>query len=297
MAHGPVRTALADFAAFVKFDEPLAPYTFLKLGGPADAVVEPRSVEELCAVVQRCGVHKIPLRVLGVGANVLVKDEGVRAAVVRLNAPAFTEVTVDGRRVRAGGGATLSLLIAESARHHLAGLDTLVGIPGTVGGALRQSAGDRSAEMGQSLRRIDVIDSAGRVEPRDRDDLAFFRSSPLDDPVLLAAEFELDNDSPQVIDKRLRKAWIQRKAAQPFSFQAACRVFKNPRGLNAAALIAQAELAGTKVGGAEVSERNANYIVVHSGAASRDVLRLIDLIRSRVLERFNAELELEISVW
>ena len=91
--------------------------------------------------------------------------------------------------------------------------------------------------------------------------------------------------------------WITRKQNQPFSFQAACRVFKNPPGLNAAALIAQAGLAGTKVGGAEVSERDANYLIAQPGATSRDVLRLIDLVRTRVLERFNAELELELSVW
>ena len=95
----------------------------------------------------------------------------------------------------------------------------------------------------------------------------------------------------------MRKAWIQRKAAQPFSFQAAGRIFKNPRGLSAAALIEQAGLARTRVGGAEVSDRDANYIVVHPGASARDVLRLIDLMRSRVQERFNVELEREITIW
>ena len=95
----------------------------------------------------------------------------------------------------------------------------------------------------------------------------------------------------------MRRAWITRKASQPFSFQAACRVFKTPRGLNAAGLIAQTGLAGTKVGGAEVSERDANFIVAHPGATARDVLRLTDLIRSRVQERFGVELELEIAIW
>src|SRR5262249_15504950 len=119
----------------------------------------------------------------------------------------------------------------------------------------------------------------------------------LEDPVLLTADFELDNDTPDAIVKRMRKAWIQRKRSQPLSFQAACRVFKNPRGYTAASLIAQAGLAGTKVGGAEVSDRDANYIVAYPGATSRDVLRLIDLVRSRVLERFNTDLELELAVW
>jgi UDP-N-acetylmuramate dehydrogenase len=115
--------------------------------------------------------------------------------------------------------------------------------------------------------------------------------------VLLSAEFQLEPDAPDAIVKRLRRAWIQRKAAQPLSYQPACRAFKDPRGFNAAALIEQADLARTRVGGAEISERDANYIVVHPGATARDVLRLLDLLRSRVKERFNVDLELEVAIW
>ena len=296
MAQGSVAAQLAEFAEFVKAGEPLAPYTFLKLGGPAEALVRPRTVAECCAVVRRCVEQKIPVHLLGGGCNVLVKDEGVRGVVLRLREAAFTQVAVEGRRVRAGCGTGLSALISQAARHGLAGLETLVGIPGTVGGALHQHLGDRSGEIGQYIRRVEVIDRTGQVQTRDRDELAYGAGA-LDDPVLLTAEFELETDSPDAIVKRMRRAWITRKASQPYSFQAACRVFKNPRGLSAAGLIAQAGLAGTKVGGTEVSERDANYIVAHPGATSRDVLRLIDLVRSRVLERFNAELELELAMW
>src|SRR5581483_8680314 len=121
--------------------------------------------------------------------------------------------------------------------------------------------------------------------------------SNLDDPVLLAGEFELEPDDADAIVKRMRKAWIARKASQPLSFQAAARIFKNPRGLSAAALIEQTGLARTRVGNAEVSDRDANYFIVHPGCSSRDVLRLIDLVRSRVQERFNVTLEQEIAVW
>jgi UDP-N-acetylmuramate dehydrogenase len=110
-------------------------------------------------------------------------------------------------------------------------------------------------------------------------------------------EFRLEPDTPDAIVKRMRKAWIVRKAAQPLSFQSAGRIFKNPRGLSAAALIEQAGLARTRVGGAEISDRDANYIVVHPGASSRDVLRLIDLVRSKVQEQFHVPLEQELKVW
>jgi UDP-N-acetylmuramate dehydrogenase len=289
---------LEDLADFVKDHEPLAPYTYFKLGGPAEALAQPRSLAELTTVLRRCHDRNLPVRVLGGGSNILIADEGVRGVVLRLSEPAFTRVTVDDRRVRASTGATLAAVISQAARHALAGLEALIGIPGTVGGALRCNAGGRSGEIGQSVRQVEVLDGRGEVQVRERDELRFaYRWSNLDDPVLLAAEFELEPDAPDAIVKRMRKAWIQRKASQPLSFQAAGRIFKDPRGLSAAGLIGQTGLAGTRVGGAEVSERNANFIVAHPGACARDVLRLIDLVRSRVREQFHVELELEIAVW
>src|SRR5262249_17720643 len=149
----------------------------------------------------------------------LVRDEGVRGVVVRLSEPAFTQISVDGRRIRAGTGATLSALISEAARHGLAGLEALVGIPGTGGGALRGNAGDRSGEVGQYVRSVEVLDERGQVEVRERDELRFtYRWSNLDDPVLISGDFELEPDNPDLIVKRLRKAWINRKANQPLSF-------------------------------------------------------------------------------
>jgi UDP-N-acetylmuramate dehydrogenase len=289
---------LDDLADIIRRNEPLAPYTHLKVGGPAEMLIQPRSLEELSAVVRLCAGQRIPLRVLGGGCNVLVRDEGVPGAVLRLNEPAFTQITVSGRRVRAGSGAALSALISAAARHNLAGLETLVGIPGTVGGAVRNNAGGRAGEIGTSIRLVQVLDSAGQVQVRERDELQFaYHASNLDDPVILSAEFELEPDDAGAIVKRMRKAWIHRKASQPFSFQSAVRAFKEPRGLHAAALIEQAGLAKTKVGGAEVSEREPSYLIAHAGASARDVLRLIDLVKSKVQERFGVELEPEISVW
>jgi UDP-N-acetylmuramate dehydrogenase len=289
---------LEDFAAFTRVNESLATYTALKVGGPADALVQPRTQAELSAVLRRCFEKSIPMRVLGGGGNILVRDEGIRGVVLRLSEAAFTPISVQGKRVRAGGGASLRALISEAARHGLSGLESLVATRGTVGGALRNNAGDGSGEIGQFVRQVEVLDSAGNVQVRERDELRFaYRSSSLDDPVLLAGEFELETDTAATIVKRMRRAWIQRKASQPFSFQAAARIFKDPRGLSAAAMIEQAGLAATRVGAAEVSDRDANCIVAQPGTTARDILSLIELVRSRVEERFHVELELEISVW
>jgi UDP-N-acetylmuramate dehydrogenase len=295
---GDVMAGLDEFADIIKRSEPLAPYLYLKLGGPAEVLVQPRSRDELSRVVRQCYQEGVPLRVLGNGCNLLVRDEGVRGAVLRLSEPAFTQIHVEGNRIRAGTGAAVSALISQASRNGLAGFETLVGIPGSVGGALRCNAGDRHGDIGQFVRQVEVMDISGNVQMREREELRFGeRASNLDDPVLLSALFQLESDSADAIVKRMRKAWIARKASQPLSFQAAARIFKNPRGLSAAALIEQTGLARTRVGGVEVSDRDANYFILQPGASSRDVLRLIDLVRSHVQERFNVTLEQEITVW
>lgn len=289
---------LEEFADIIREHEPLAPYTWFRLGGPAEALAQPKTRGQLIGVVRRCLQRQIPLRILGCGCNILIRDEGVRGVVVRLSEPEFTKITVDGKLVRAESGAMLTALISQTVRHNLAGLETLIGIAGTVGGALRTNAGDRAGDTGQSVTRVEVIDDEGNLQVRERSELRFGpRWSNLDEPVLLAAEFRLEFDQPDAIVKRMRKAWILRRASQPSSAQSSGRIFKNPKGLHAAALIEQAGLAKTRVGGVEVSDRNANHLIAHDGACARDALRLIELIRSRIRERFNLELELEIAVW
>jgi UDP-N-acetylmuramate dehydrogenase len=285
---------LAEFADICQAQQPLAPYTSLRLGGPAQVLARPRSVEELARLVRRCHEEQLPVHVLGGGSNVLVRDEGVRGVVIRLVEPAFTGVTVSGHRLRAGGGAPLSALISEAARRGLAGLETLIGVPGTVAGAVRTNAGGRGGSVTQALRQVEALDRTGEIQAGDADD---WRDGPADGRVLLAAEFELEPDNPDAILKRMRKAWIHRKAHQPLTFQAAGRLFKDPRGVSAEQLIEQAGIQHSKVGGVELSERHANYVIAHEGATARDVLRLIDLVRSQVAERLGQMLEVALVVW
>lgn len=289
---------LDDFKDIVARDEPLARHTYFRLGGPAQMFVRPRSVEELTAVVRRCLEQEVPMRVLGGGSNLLVRDEGVPGVVLHLEGGAFCRVQVDATQIEAGAGALLSATISESVRHELAGLEALVGIPGTVGGALRMNAGGRAGDIGQFVAEVTVMDSHGEVHTRGRDELSFaYRQSSIDEPLVLSGRFALEEEDPEQIVRRMRKQWILKKANQPLSFQSAGCIFKNPRGLSAGLLVEQAGLKGTRVGGAEISDRHANFIVAHPGATSQDVLRLIDLARSRVAERFGTELELEIEVW
>lgn len=286
------------FPDFVHPQVPLGPYTTLRLGGPAEFLAQPRSVAELAALMKAAADQRQPVRVLGIGSNVLVSDEGVSGVVVRLSEPAFLQINLDPPRVQAGGGTPLMALIRESASHRLSGLETLVGIRATVGGALRVNAGDRNGEIGQYTRRVQVLDRDFQAVWREHDELKFGeKSSNLDDPVILSAEFELERDTADAIVKRMRKAWIMRQSRQPSVQEPAARLFRDPRGLTATALIERAGLAQAKVGQARLSERNANYVVTSPGATSRDVLRLIDLVRSKVRESSGIQLDLDLQIW
>lgn len=291
-------SSLEEFAEIVKRDEPLAPYTWLKLGGPAQFFIEPRSEDELVHVVRVCCEQGIPVRILGGGSNLIVRDEGVSGAVLRLSHPCFAEVRIEGNRVTAGAGALLSHVISETVRAGLAGFENLAGIPGTIGGALHGNAGGRHGEISQYVRRVAVLTVSGQKLVRSEDELLFdYRQSNLDELLILDAEFELQPDTPDEIAQRLRKIWITKKASQPLSSQTAGCIFKNPRGQRAGQLIEQAGLKGARIGGAEINDRHANFIVTHEGASCSDVMRLMDLVRSKVADQFGVHLEPEVKIW
>lgn len=286
------------FENIVRTAEPLAPHTWFQLGGPAEFFAEPASVDELVALVRRCQEEGTAVRLLGAGSNVLVRDEGVQGMVVRLSAPAFSEIGVKGQTVTAGGGAKLAEVIDAAVRAGLAGLETLVGIPGTIGGALHGNAGSRGGDIGQWTCQATVLTRGGEVFERSRNELVFaYRESSLDELVILGAMFQLDRENPDELTKRMQKQWIVKKASQPLGHQKAGCIFKNPRGMSAGMLIEQVGLKGARVGQAEVSDRHANFIIAGPSASSRDVLQLIEQVRERVLERLGIELENEIEIW
>lgn len=291
-------SSLQDFADITRLNEPLAPRTWLKIGGPAEHFIEPRNPDELQRVVQCCFENEIPVRVLGGGSNLLVRDEGVRGAVIHVAGDEFSNIDVDDTRVRSGAAALLSRLISQTVKAGLAGMETLVGIPGTVGGALHGNAGGRGGDIGQFVKSVTVLTTRGETFTRTQDELSFgYRQSNIDELAVLEGEFQLQHEDPGVITRRMRKLWIMKKASQPLSFQSAGCIFKNPRGLSAGALVEQTGLKGTRIGDAEISDRHANFIVTHPGATADDVLRLIDLARTKVAEQFGVDLELEIEIW
>jgi UDP-N-acetylmuramate dehydrogenase len=282
----------------VRRDEPLAMHTWFQLGGPAEYFAEPTNPEELVALVGRCHEEEVPMRILGRGSNILVRDEGVPGTVIRLSAAAFCEIAIQKDTIVAGAGAKLGRIVTTAVHQGLSGLEALVAIPGTLGGALHGNAGTHGGDIGQWTTRVTVVTPAGEILEKPREDLEFaYRESSLDEPVILSAQLDLERDDPRELARRLQKQWIVRKASQPMGHQCAGCVFKNPRGSSAGDLIERAGLKGTRIGGAVVSDRHANFIVAEPEASSQDVLRLIDLVRSQVHERLGIELELELEIW
>lgn len=288
----------AEFPDISRADVPLAPFTWLKIGGPAQLFMEPRSVDEAVTIITRCHAASLPVHVLGGGSNLLIRDEGVSGVVIHIQGPAFSEIKINGNRVTAGCAALLSHLVTQTVEAGLGGLDALVGIPGTVGGAVKGNAGGRTGSIGQFIKSVSVVTGKGERFTRRDDELSFsYRKSSINEVLVVGCELELQPEDPEAIAHRMRKIWVMKKSRQPLSFQSAGCIFKNPRGSHAGELIEQAGLKGTKVGNCEVSDRHANFIVTHEGATSADVLALIDLVRTKVVEKHGIKLELEVQVW
>jgi len=288
----------AGLEKIVEKDRPLAPETWLGVGGPAEYFVQPTTVEQLTDVVGRCRENDVPVRVLGRGANLLVDDSGVKGAVIRLAAGRFAEVEFTEVGVRAGAGAEMGRLVLRCVREGRSGLEALTGIPGSIGGCVRMNAGGAFGDIGNAIESVEVMTAGGEIFTRYRGDLAFaYRSTNIAASFILGAEFRLAEDDPHRILKQVKQIWIYKKNTQPLGSRNAGCIFKNPRGLSAGALIDRAGLKGKRVGGAHVSEKHANFILADPGTGSSDMLKLIHTIRDAVYKRSEVYLELEVEVW
>lgn len=290
--------AFDELGVAVSRAEPLAHHTWLGIGGEAAWFCEPVDVEALARVVRRCQEYAIPVRVIGGGSNVLVPSIGFPGMVIRLSAPAFCRIAVEGPVIRAGAGAKLVHVVSAAVQAGLAGLEMLVDIPGTVGGAVVGNAGGHGGDIGQRVREVTVMRSDGTVEVRGRPKLAFeSRWSNLDDCLVIDCCFELDEEDPGMLTKRMQKQWIVGRGGQPSGTRSVAMMFKDPLGTTAESLIEQAGGRDLRAGEAAVHPPHANYVVAGPGCSADDVRRLMELVRDRVRQRLGVELTPLIQVW
>jgi UDP-N-acetylmuramate dehydrogenase len=260
--------------------------------------VRPRSVEELQEAAKRCAENHVPVYVLGLGANLLVGDQGVDGAVFRLDHDFWRRVKFAGNTLEAGAGVDMQRLLVRTIKQGLAGIECLAGIPGTIGGGVRMNAGGKFGDIGALITRVSVMDVTGVLFERTKDDLVFdYRSTNISARFILSATLELDEDDPERIMKRTKEIWMFKRNTQPLNTKNCGCIFKNPRGLSAGALIDQAGLKGFRVGGAEVSDKHANFIIAHPGCKADDVMKLVKIIREKVFDKNEIHLDSEVQIW
>lgn len=286
----------------VRLNVPLSRLTSFRIGGPADAVVEPSSVAELAGLVRFLHDNGISYLLLGSGTNVLFGDGGFRGLIVRTNRLESWELysnDSDYAAVRVAAGVSLPLVVTRSCGLGWTGLEPLWGIPGSFGGAVVTNAGAGGASISDFLISVDLVNAVGEEICLDKADLKFgYRSMAIPEGAVVAGgALRLPRGIPSEVEFRLDQAKARRKATQPVAQPSAGCVFKNPSPERpAGAIIDRLGLKGTTSGGAMISEVHANFIVNLGSASAEDVMRLIDLIRSKVKAEEHIDFELEIRV-
>lgn len=300
-------TLFNDLNLTTQTDAPLGPLTWYGIGGRAQALVTPEDDHTLATLLTRCREQDIPFRVLGSGANLLVADTTVPGVVVRLSHHHFR--AVDGLETRTGhltigAGADLMNLVNETARHGLAGLEVLAGVPASLGGAIRMNAGGAYGQIADAITSVTLLDHTGQSRTLTRDQIGFgYRRSGITDPIITSATLTLTPDDPQQVMARKKDIFATKKTQQPFAARSAGCAFKNPvddQGNpcdSAGRLIDQCGLKGFRLGGAVVSEKHANFITADDHAHADDVIRLFQHVQDEVERQTGTRLTREIVIW
>lgn len=279
-------------------NEPLSRHTSFRIGGPADVLVMPWSVEDLQQVVTLTRSAGVPLTVIGNGSNLLVRDGGLRGVVLKV-AENLARIEFTGTRAYAQSGALLAVVSRQSALHSLSGLEFSVGIPGTIGGGVMMNAGAYGGEMKEVVTLVRVVDEEGKLRELSNEEMQFgYRRSILQSKNWIVAdlEMELRPADPERVLAHMSMNQFLRESKQPLSYPSAGSIFKRPPGKYVGPMIEQLGLKGHRIGGAQVSEKHAGFIVNAGGATAADVLALIQHIREQVQARFDVWLETEVRV-
>jgi len=279
----------------VSFQAPLRDYTSFKIGGPADVLVEPADIEEVCLVVQQARSRKVPFFVLG-GTNLLVRDGGIRGIVISL-ARLRGIKEEPGAILYAEGGVGMPTVIGYAIRHSLAGLEWAAGIPGTIAGCVVMNAGTKLGEMKNSIKAVRMVNMKGQVVDMPAAQMGFeYRRALLPRGIVVGVWVQLQQGLRSEIERTVKDYLQYRRDTQPLALPSAGCVFKNPPSDSAGRLIEVAGLKGTRVGDAEVSVKHGNFIVNRGHACASDVIALIGKVRSGIRRRTGVRLDLELKI-
>lgn len=284
-----------SFRGRIALTEPMAKYTTFRIGGPADVYLEPVDKDDAIALINALEAESTPYFVMGNGSNILVSDEGIQGAVVNLEG-GFTYMRYEDGVVTAGAGVKLAQFVDFCISHDRQGAEMLAGIPGTLGGAIIMNAGAYGGEISDHMLEVDLVRNGKAITITKEEGGFAYRTSALHGDLILEARFRFPKGDAQQMKALRKSTLIKRKSSQPVQWPNAGSIFKNPPGDYAARLIQECGLKGRQVGGAQISELHANFIINLGDARAEDVLELARIARQEVLKRFSIELELEIKL-
>lgn len=292
-----IRAALPGLELFE--NEPMSAHCSFRIGGPARLMCCPGTAEEAAAFLRLLHESGAPFELMGNGTNLLVPDEGLDKVVVRLGEAMSEAISLGDGHIRAGAGITLAKLAVFAANEGLSGLEFAHGIPGSLGGAVFMNAGAYGGEMKDVLESVEYADTDGVVRSVPASELGLsYRHSAFEGTkrLVTAATVRLAPKEPEEIKARMRQLMEKRRASQPLDVPSAGSTFKRPVGGYAAALIDEAGLKGFAIGGAQVSEKHAGFVVNRGGASFEDVIRLMEHIKKTVYDRSGIMLEPEVRI-
>lgn len=281
----------------LKEKESLAKYSYTKTGGQADLFAMPRDMEEAKALIAFIDQHDVPLTVIGNGSNLVIRDGGIRGIVVHFDL--LSSIKREGTKVIAGSGAKIIAVSEFACNESLSGLEFACGIPGSVGGALYMNAGAYGGEISQVLVEATVLDQSGNLLHLEKEDLtASYRNSTIANKnyIVLEAVFQLELAEMAVIRAQMDELTALREAKQPLEYPSCGSVFKRPPGYFAGKLIQDAGLQGLQIGGAQVSEKHAGFIVNVDHATATDYMDVIHHVQKVIKEKFDVILETEVKI-
>lgn len=284
----------------LKFSEPLAKHTSLRIGGGAEVMAFPKNAEELAKILKTSALLDGNFAILGAGTNILAPDEGVQGLVICLKDCLGGIEPLPGHKLRVMAGVTMSRAAVVAANSGLSGLEFAHGIPGTVGGGVYMNAGAYGGEICRVCSQVEVMNRRGERRVLTNEEMGFsYRHSVLEETgdIVLSAEFTLTPAEPETIRSRMKELIGKRTASQPLDLPSAGSAFKRPAGGYAAALIEEAGLKGFRVGNAGISEKHAGFAVNLGGATAKDMKKLLQTVSERVYEASGIRLEPEIRIW
>ncbi|QKE73119.1 UDP-N-acetylmuramate dehydrogenase [Arthrobacter citreus] len=297
MFESKLKEVLNDSSLLI--NEPLANHTTMKIGGPAEYLVIPKTVNEIKEIINLAIEHGINVTVIGRGSNLLVSDQGIEGVVIKIS-DCLDHIDVDGTKVIVGAGYSVIRLATQLSRKGLSGLEFASGIPGSVGGAVYMNAGAHQSDFSKITARAHILFPDGKFEWLTNEELDFsYRTSVLQHKrkgFVIEAELQLQEGSKEASTALMQKNKDYRRETQPWNYPCAGSIFRNPLPQYAGNLIERAELKGYQIGGAKVSEMHGNFIVNAGNATSKDVLDLIAFIKKTILEKFNVQLETEVEI-